>query len=269
MLQGKGYKMKKIVLLMIVLFMVSCGGDKERSQNLGPLLRVGIDATYPPFESINPATDQPAGFDIDLITEICKHNGWKPKFVTRPFDRIIPGLINKEYDVVVSAMSITPQRAALIDFSDPYYLAGQSIAVPLDDSTINVAEDLMGKKVGVQRGTTGELMAKKMEGLHVYSFDNIGEAFADLTQGNLDVVLNDFPTTRAYIKTHGTAKIVGEILSTEYYGIAVRKGEQKLLADINKALKAIKGSDRFKEIHVKWFGSEPSAEMLTDSAFSQ
>jgi ABC-type amino acid transport substrate-binding protein len=261
--------MKKIALLMILLLTTSCGGDKESSQNPGPELRVGTDATYPPFESINPATDQPAGFDIDLITEICQLNGWQPKFVTTPFDRLIPGLVNREYDVVVSAVSITPQRAVLVDFSEPYYLAGQSIAVPLDDSTISVAEDLMGKKVGVQRGTTGELMAKKMEGLHVFAFDNIGAAFDELAQRNLDVVLNDFPTTRAYIKIHGTAKIVGEILSTEYYGMAVRKGEHKLLADINKALKTIKSGVRFKEIHVKWFGSEPSAEMLTDSVFSQ
>ena len=261
--------MKKIVLLMIMLFMVNCSGDKDGSQDLGQVLRVGTDATYPPFESINPATGQPAGFDVDLITEICKLNGCKAKFVTVPFDSIIPGLVSKQYDVVISAMSITPQRAALVDFSDPYYLAGQSIAVPLDDSTTAGAEDLMGKKVGVQRGTTAELMAKKMEGLQVYSFDNIGTAFADLAQGNLDVVLNDFPTTREYIRMHGSAKIVGEILSTEYYGIAVRKGEQRLLAGINKALKTTKGGERFKEIHVKWFGCPPSADMLTDSVFSK
>ncbi|MFQ6009435.1 MAG: basic amino acid ABC transporter substrate-binding protein [Candidatus Zixiibacteriota bacterium] len=262
--------MKRLVLLLIVVFlMINCGGGKESSKNLGTVLLIGTDATYPPFESINPATDLPAGFDIDLIKEICKINDWQPKFVTTSFDRLISGLIDKKYDVVISAMSITPQRAALVDFSDPYYLAGQSIAVPLDDSTTSTAEDLMGKKVGVQRGTTGEQMAKKMEGLHVYSFDNIGAAFDELAKGNLDVVLNDFPTTRAYIKTQGKAKIVGEILSTEYYGIAVRKGEQNLLADINKALKAIKSSERFKEIHVKWFGSEPSAEMLADSVFAK
>lgn len=252
--------------MTLLLLVLGCGGKKETERSeKGMILRIGTDATYPPFESVNPATGQPAGFDIDLMTEICGLNGWRPEFIATAFDDIIPGLTNKKYDVVISAMTITPQRAAVVDFSDPYYLAGQSIAVPLDDTIICGAGDLMGKRVGVQLGTTGELMAKKMEGLHVYSFDNIGAAFTDMANGNLDVVLNDFPTTKAYIKKLGTAKVVGEILSTEYYGMAVRKGDRELLKNINKALKVIKSSNRFREIHLKWFGVPPSDKMLPDS----
>ncbi len=263
--------MKKTIILLLLLPLVfGCGGKKETERSgERTVLRIGTDATYPPFESINPATGQPAGFDIDLITEICKLNGWKPQFIATAFDGIIPGLTGGKYDVVISAMTITPQRAAVIDFSDPYYLAGQSIAVPLDDTTISGVGDLIGKKVGVQLGTTGEMMAKRMEGLHVYSFDNIGAAFIDMSNGNLDVVLNDFPTTKSYIKKLGTAKIVGEILSTEHYGIAVCKGKRQLLENINKALKEIKHSGRFREIHVKWFGIPQSEEIVVDSTVSK
>lgn len=263
--------MKKIIILLVLLLLVFGCSSKKETERSGEevVLRVGTDATYPPFESINPSTGQPAGFDIDLMKEICKLNGWKPQFIATAFDGIIPGLTSGKYDVVISAMTITPQRAAVINFSDPYYLAGQSIAVPLDDTTTSGVGDLIGKKVGVQLGTTGEMMAKKMEGLHVYSFDNIGAAFIDMANGNLDVVLNDFPTTKSYIKKLGTAKIVGEILSTEHYGIAVCKGKRQLLADINKALKEIKRSGRFREIHVKWFGIPQSEAMLLDSTLSE
>ncbi len=250
---------KTIILLAMLLLAFGCSSKKETAHTKeGTVLRIATDATYPPFESINPATGQPAGFDIDLMNEICELNGWKPQFIATAFDGIIPGLAAAEYDAAISAMTITPQRAAVVDFSDPYYLAGQSIAVPLDDSTTSGVADLMGKKVGVQLGTTGEMMAKKIEGLHVYSFDNIGAAFTDMSNGNLDVVLNDFPTTKEYIKKLGTAKIVGEILSTEHYGIAVRKGERQLLENINKALKEIRHSGRFREIHIKWFGAPQS-----------
>ena len=246
---------KRLFLFLIPLLLVGCGQKESSNRGTARILRVGTDATYPPFESINPATGRPAGFDIDLMTEICGVNGWEPQFICTAFDSIIPGLASAKYDAAISALTITPQRAAIVDFSEPYYLAGQSIAVPLEDTTITCAADLAGKRVGVQLGTTGEMMAKKMAGLHVFSYNNIGAAFVDMANGKLDVVLNDFPTTREYIKRLGKAKIVGEILSTEHYGIAVRKGDRETLAKINAALREIKESGRFRDLHVKWFAT--------------
>ncbi len=261
--------MKRVVIaLSLLALLAACGGQQDTAKDNQKILRVGTDATYPPFESINPATGKPAGFDIDLMTEICKLNGWEPEFVTTAFDGIIPGLTSGKYDAVISALTITPQREAVVDFSEPYYLAGQSIAVPIHDTTTRGVSDLMGKKVGVQLGTTGEMMAKRMEGLHVYSFDNIGAAFIDMTNGNLDAVLNDFPTTREYIKRMGSAKIVGEILSTEHYGVAVRKGDDQLLQRINRALQQIKESGRFRDLHMKWFATADYEQLSSDSAWS-
>jgi polar amino acid transport system substrate-binding protein len=189
---------------------------------------------------------------------VCEVNGWKPEFIVTPFDGMIPGLQAKKYDVAISAMTITPERAAAVDFSEPYYLAGQTIAVPLSENSISKPEDLKGKKVGVQLGTTGEMMAKRIDGADVYSFENIGAAFIDMANGNLDAVLNDFPTTQAYIKSHGTAKTVGEILSKEQYGIAVRKGETELRAAINAALVKLRTDGKYRELHIKWFGAPPA-----------
>ncbi|MEW6050857.1 MAG: basic amino acid ABC transporter substrate-binding protein [Candidatus Zixiibacteriota bacterium] len=246
-------------LLSATPILTGCGQKSERAQETSTL-RIGTDATYPPFETVNTNTGKPDGFDIDLIKEICALNGWAPEFIVTPFDGMIPGLNGKKYDVAISAMTITPERAAQIDFSEPYYLAGQTIAVPESVTTIGGLPDLYGKKVGVQLGTTGEIMAKNTTGLEVFSFDNIGSAFIDMANGNLDAVLNDYPTTQAYIKSHGGSKMVGPILSKEQYGIAVRKGDAELLQEINHALTELKNSGKYSELHQKWFGSEPAEE---------
>lgn len=255
--------MKRILLICIILLLVTSCTQKENIQvENRTILRIGTDATYPPFEIVNTETGQPEGFDIDLITEICKVNGWTPEFIVTPFVGIIPGLQNKKYDLVLSAMTITPKRAVVIDFSDPYYLAGQVVAVPLENKTILSIDNLKGKKVGVQLGTTGELMAKKMDGVEVFSYDNIGAAFIDMNNGNLDAVLNDFPTTQVYIQKHGTVKKVGDILSSEYYGMAVRKGDTTLLNSVNSALTLIKSDGRYRNLHLKWFSVEPAGQFL-------
>ena len=249
--------MKNIfVCLAVVLLFIGCTKE-ENTETKREVLRIGTDATYPPFETVDTETGEPAGFDIDLIKEICKENNWKPEIIVTPFDGIIPGLKNKKYDVVISAMTITPERSVAVSFSDPYYFAGQILAVNNDNEDINSIDDVKGKRVGVQLGTTGEIMAKKMEGLQVFSFDNIGAAFIDMENGNLDAVLNDLPTTQTYIKQHGSAKMVGEILSSEYYGIAVRQSDTALLSDINTALTKIKSDNRYNELHMKWFNISP------------
>ncbi len=251
----------RFVLTSLIFFLVpvlfGCGNKAPGTQS--GTLRIGTDATYPPFETVNTETGKPEGFDIDLITEICKINGWKPEFIVTPFDGMIPGLQSKKYDVAISSMTITPERQAVIDFSDPYYLAGQTLAVPLADNGIKSPDDLKGKRVGVQLGTTGELMAQKIPDAKVFSYDNIGAAFIDMQNGNLDAVLNDYPTTQAYIRAHSTAKTVGDILSKENYGIALRKDETELRSAINKALAEIRKNGTYRTLHMKWFDTEPPA----------
>lgn len=245
------------LIFILAIFAAGCGTKAPGTQS--GILRVGTDATYPPFETVNTETGKPEGFDIDLISEICRINGWKPEFIVTPFDGMIPGLQSKKYDVAISSMTITPERQAVIDFSDPYYLAGQTLAVPLADNVIKTPDDLKGKRVGVQLGTTGELMAQKIQDAKVFSYDNIGAAFIDMQNGNLDAVLNDYPTTQAYIRAHGTAKTVGDILSKENYGIALRKDEPELRSAINKALAEIRSNGTYRTLHLKWFDTEPPA----------
>jgi polar amino acid transport system substrate-binding protein len=249
-----------IMLVAAVGCLYGCSGGGGAGTPAGGVLRVGTDATYPPFETVNTETGKPEGFDIDLITAIAGLNGWTPEFIITPFDGMIPGLQGEKYDVAISSITITPERAAVVDFSTPYYTAGQIVAVPLNNANITGIDGLAGKRVGVQLGTTGEMMAQKTEGLQVFSYDNIGAAFIDMANGNLDAVLNDYPTTQAYIRSHGSAKTVGEILSKEQYGIALRKGSNELRDKINRALDSLKANGTYRDIHMKWFDTPPVAE---------
>ena len=228
-----------IASLILLLVLSFCSPKQEdsldRIQRTKKLL-VGTDATYPPFESKDAKTGELIGFDVDLMTAVCSELGVKCEFTVVPFDGIISGLKNNKYDAIISAFTITPERQRMVDFSRPYYLAGQSIAVRLDEEEIKSIDDLVGKKVGVQLGTTGEIRAKKIEGAEIISYDNIGAAFIDMDNHKLDAVINDKPTSERVIAVMGKAKIVGETLTSENYGIAVRKGEQKLLDAINDIL---------------------------------
>lgn len=246
---------RSLIYAVVVLFLLSgCTGDGEvPTWKETSILKVGTDATYPPFEMVNTESGKPEGFDIDIMNAICRVNGWKPEFIVAPFDGIISGLKSKKYDCIISAMSITPQRKAIVSFSKPYYLAGQVVAVPLDDTTILSVDDLRGRKVGTQLGTTGERMAKSLPGVGVFSFDNIGAAFIDMENGHIDAILNDFPTTTEYIRRKGTAKIVGDLLSKEYYGIAVRKNDRELLALIDSSLAILEENGEYDRIKEKWF----------------
>jgi len=248
--------MKKILWLVLIL-LLACNGQKQSSWDnikASGKLRVGTDATYPPFEYNDDNTGKLIGFDIDLMTAICHDLKLKPQFVVVPFGGIIPGLRSDKYDCIISAMTITPDRQEAVDFSLPYYDAGQTIAVPLNDTTIHSIEDLKGKRIGVQLGTTGEIMAKTIEGADVISFNNIGAAFIDMENGHLDAVLNDAPTSRRAIRVRGKAKIVGPLLSSEQYGIAVAKTNDKLLEVINGSLAKLIDAGVVDSLKQYWVG---------------
>ncbi len=245
------------VCLAVLLPLLGCGGDKyndtlDKVISEG-VLRIGTDATYPPFETKDIHTGKLVGFDIDLISSICDEIGVKPKFIVTPFDGIIPGLLEHKYEVIISAMTITGEREKVVAFSDPYYYASQVIAVRTDRRDIKGVDDLKGAKIGVQLGTTGEIVAKRIPDAEVISFDNIGAAFLDLENSHIDAVINDEPTTKRIIALKGGAKIVGKPLTSERYGIAVCPTDKRLLLRINSVLSMMRISGKLRELQDKWF----------------
>ncbi len=220
-------------------------------------LLVGSEVAYAPFEFMQDGN--PTGFDIDLIKEISKEMGLsEPKIIDTAWDGIFAALKAEKFDIIISAVTITEDRSKEMLFSDPYYDSGQIIAVRKDNNEIKNEDDLVGKVVGVQINTTGDFAAQKIKGIkEIRRYDDIQQAFQDLEIGRIDAVINDLPVSAYYASTRPDIKLVGKLLTIEHYGIAARLGDNDLIEEINKALKKIKESGKYRELYVKWFGVEP------------
>jgi lysine-arginine-ornithine-binding protein len=221
------------------------------------ILRVGSDTTYAPFESIDTKAGKAVGFDVDIANLIAKKLGVKADIMTTDWGGIIPALETHKFDVIISAMTITEDRKKEIDFSIPYYDSGQIIAVRKSNNSIKGPEDLVGKTVGTQMGTTGDFAVQKIKGAIDKTYPDIQLAFADLELGRLDAVVNDLPVTAFYSKGHKDIKLVGKLLTVEHYGIAFRKNDTELRDAVNKILEEIKADGEYDQIYEKWFGKKP------------
>ena len=223
-------------------------------------LTAGSDTSFPPFESMN--GDVAEGFDVDLLAAMGKEMGIaKTVFKTEIFDTLIPTLkAGGKFDVIASGMTIKPERALEIDFSDAYFDSNQSLAMKTGGKYAAPA-DMSGKKVGVQSGTTGESWANenlKPAGATLVPFKDAVQAFSALQAGNVDAVVNDLPVTAEMVKdaTKGLAMIT-RIPTGEQYGFAISKDNPELKSAINAALAKVKASGEYNTIYKKWFGVEP------------
>ena len=218
--------------------------------------RVATEATFPPFEFQQGG--QLTGFDIDLMRAIGKEADLNIDFRNLPFDGIIPALQARTVEAAISGMTITAERAQAISFSRPYFRAGLAIAVREDNKTIKNFEDLKGKRIAVQIGTTGALEATKIPGAVVSQFDSAALALQELINGRVEAVVNDKPVTLYAIKQAGLrgVKVVGELLTEEFYGIALPKNSPYLQL-INDALGRVIESGQYDVIFRQWFGEKP------------
>ena len=164
-------------------------------------------------------------------------------------------------------MTITEERAETVDFSRPYFRAGLAIAIAEDNTEISSLDTLEGKTIAVQIGTTGAEMAGSGKDAKVSTFDSAPLALQELANGNADAVINDAPATLDAIATGniGGIKVVGELVTEEFYGIAMPKDSENLDA-LNTALNELLENGAYDAIYEKWFGTSPIGS-LPEAAF--
>ena len=219
----------------------------------GAEISVGSDTAYPPFEFVDEAGEI-VGFDVDLLEAICERANCTSTFVTAGFDGIFAALSAGEYDAVASAVTITEERAAVVDFTRPYLNAGQVVTVPVN-SDIGGAEDLDGLTVGVQLGTTGDLEASNYTSeTNIQRYQTIDLAMAALAQGDIDAVIADAPTSADIVSKEFTESLtlVGTPFTTEYYGIAVQKQTPEITSAFNAAIAELAEDGTLAEIAENW-----------------
>ncbi len=242
--------MKKFLILTLVLSIIlvmspGCLQSKKA-------LNVGTDATYEPFESIDESGNY-VGFDMELIKMVADEMKMELKLQNINWDGIIPGLINGNYDCLISAMTITEERQKQISFSDPYFSIKQVIVVKEDNDQIKTPADLVGKTVTAQIGTTGDLYASEIKGVKMKRFDTNPQAVQELLNNNADAAVMDDLVASEAISRNPELKMV-EItdIETEYYGIGVKKENTELLEKINEALEVLANNGKLAELTQKY-----------------
>ncbi|MFF4498934.1 transporter substrate-binding domain-containing protein [Streptomyces sp. NPDC001401] len=212
---------------------------------------------YPPFQSeINGKVQ---GFDVSLIDLVAKNLGVKQQILDTPFENFKTGafLNSGECDVAAAGMTITAERKKNVDFSDPYFDATQALLVDKNSGITSLADAKAKKvKLGAQAQTTGEDYAKK-QGFDPVSFESSDAVLNGLRTGQVKAVIIDYPVVQGWLKDKANANAyqVADNLNTgEQYGFTVKKGNTKLLAALNKAIKDAKADGTYKKLYEKWIG---------------
>ena len=226
-------------------------------------LLAGVKFDTPPFGYLDDH-NQPTGFDLDIVRLVAKRLGEPVEFVKVTSPTRIPLLTSGNVDLVAASMTRTPERARVIDFSITYYVGHQSLLVA-KDSSIKGTQDLQGKRVTVQQGTTLEqTIARVAPGAQVMSFKDYDSAWLALAQGRADALTGSEYILRGFMKNNPGFKIVGQPFSAEPFGIGVRKGNAALLTQINAALNDAWKSGEYQKLYIKWFGFEPTTPVGAD-----
>ncbi len=235
-------------VVALSLLLAACGGG-------GGKIQVATDATWPPFEMLDESTKEIVGFDVDLMNAIAEKAGLEIEFVNVSWDPLLSGMATCQYDAAISAMTITEERMKEFAFSNPYFAAGQIVTVRIDNTDITGKDSLPGRKVGAQLGTTGDIQGKDL-GADMKSYDDIGLAFQDLMNGQIDAVIADNPLALGYIaKNADKLKTAGDVFTDENYGIAVCKDKPELVEQFNEGLKAVQEEGLIEELVDKWLKS--------------
>jgi ABC-type amino acid transport substrate-binding protein len=264
-----------LALLVMALSVTACGDDEEESggetaaqgeelDTIEPgVLTVGSDIPFPPFE-FGEAPDY-EGFDIDIANEVANRLGLEVQVEKTPFGTIFRNLAQGQFDAVISATTITEERDQVVDFSDPYFLANQGLAVA-PGSDIQSQDDLSEATLGVQLGTTGaEYAENETDAEEIRPFDLADQALQALNAGQVDAVIIDFPLAAYAIEQGEDFEVVEEIETDESYGISVPPGSDELLQAINDALSQMKEDGTYEQIYQEWFGEAPPPEIVDPS----
>ncbi|WP_224248439.1 ABC transporter substrate-binding protein/permease [Hyalangium gracile] len=259
-------------LLLAVLLPSLARGDEPRSTTAPPVaaqggalarvqaagvLRVAIDATYPPMEFLEGG--QPVGFDVDLAREIARRLGVSAQFVVMDWDGILAGLTSGRYDIILSSMNITPARQQQVDFIE--YARMSQVFVTTRGRTIRTEQELAGHRVAVQTNTTSQRFVEQLQqrGVAVQEirpFPGATECFAAVKSGQADVIVIDEPVGRFFSRRDDSFVITGQALEPEPIGIAINKQDADLTAAIRQAFEDIRASGELKRLSERWFGGE-------------
>lgn len=247
--------MKRIVALLAGLFLAAVLVVPASAKDL----IVAHDTNFMPFEFKGP-DGKFTGFDIELWEALAKKIGVSYTFQPMDFNGIIPGLQTGNVDVGIAGMTITPERAKVVLFSDGYYTSGLKILVRNGEKKIEKLEDLAGKVVAVKTGTSSvEFMKQFGKAKELKQFPNNDGMFFELLSNGVDAVVFDMPVVTAFANSagKGKAKVVGPLYEGQKYGIGFTQESAELVKKVNEALAQMRKDGSYAKLYAKWFGFAP------------
>lgn len=223
---------------------------------LAQSITFGTEATYAPFEYYD-KDNQLVGFDIDIAQKICEIAQFECKFTNQAFDSLIPSLKTRRIDAAISGIDITPERKQQILFSQPYY--HNSAAFLSQENAFSSIQELKGKRVGVQNGTTYQkYLLEQFPEIKIINYATYQYAILDLKSRRIDAIFSDRALADEWIKNDKNLSVVGNnVVDSNYFGsglgIATHKGNHQLVNIFNQALRQMQTDGSYQQIYDKWF----------------
>ncbi len=264
--------------LLAVTALTACGADKPADApkadaaapqaGEGKSLVIATEANYPPFNDTSP-DGKIVGFDVDVINAVCQEINAKCDIVAQDWDGLLPGLLTNKYDAVIAGMSITPERQAQVDFSEPYF-SNTIVWLSKTDGSFD-PKNIKNMVLGSQRSTTGaDYITKNYDGKdgnRVQLYDTYTNSYLDLKAGRNHAVMAEKVSAMDWLKQNndGFGLIGDEIDNNDNLGIAVRKGDA-LKADFDKALATLKANGKLAELEKQHFDNLANAQTVTQAS---
>ncbi|MDR0314937.1 MAG: basic amino acid ABC transporter substrate-binding protein [Oscillospiraceae bacterium] len=249
-----------VLSLVFLLFACGLGGDGERKLAKDGKLTMATNAQFPPYEFYDD-DGKITGIDVEIMTLIAKELGLELVIEDMEFDSIIEAVPSGKADVGAAGMTVTPDRLKSLDFTTSYTKSNQAIITKID-SAIKGPDDLNGKKVGVQLGTTGDIYLSDdiddgvYKDLKLERYQNGIEAVQALIAGKIDAVVIDKEPAKVFVAQNKGLHILSAEYTQEDYAIAVAKGNKALLNAINKALDKLIQDGKIQEIIDKYISAD-------------
>ena len=228
-----------------------------------PTVNVVTDPSFVPFEMMDPETGEMIGFDMDIINALAERAGFEINLTTMEFAGIIPAVQTGSQEIAIAGVTITEERAEIVDFSDPYYDSGLQIIVRADNDSVETLEDLEGMSIATRIGSTSYDFLQEQLGdrANITPYPGNSDMYMALLGRNVDAAFYDAPNVAYFSQTRGEGrtKVVGPLYEGQQYGIVFHKGSQ-WVEPVNEALAEMREDGTYAEIYEKWFGEAPSEE---------
>ncbi|MWJ29213.1 transporter substrate-binding domain-containing protein [Halomonas sp. ZH2S] len=238
-------------------------GSASAAMAQTPTVNVVTDPSFVPFEMMDTDTGEMIGFDMDIINEVAERAGFDINLTTMEFNGIIPAVQTGNQEIAIAGVTITEERAEIVDFSDPYYDSGLRIIVRADNDSVETIDDLAGMDIATKIGSTSyDFLTEKFgDDTDITPYPGTSDMYMALLGRNVDAAFYDAPNVAYFSKTRGEGrtKVVGPLYEGQQYGIVFHKGSD-WVEPTNDALEAMRDDGTYAEIYEKWFGEAPSAE---------